>query len=218
MNVHYMCAYYSQWAHETLAPRSQVQWDAFKFTRAVKSRRINGYLTVPWKNIPHERIDTSNIHRPRQIFGHFINNIIQYLGLETPSIVPIPSKDGLVGAENYRSLEMVRESLAGTPLFGNVEPILRFSTQLERAAEGGSRERSFLRQHMTLIGAPRLNPVVLVDDVTTSGGSLLASYDILSHHGFRPVAAICCAHTVSDSLTAAFGSHTKAIETEFPAL
>lgn len=47
MIVHFMCVYYSQWAHKNMAPRSQAQWDAFKFCHAVKNKRINGFLTVP---------------------------------------------------------------------------------------------------------------------------------------------------------------------------
>jgi hypothetical protein len=46
MNVHFMCVYYSQWAHKNLSERSQDQWYAFKFCRAVKKRLINGTTQI----------------------------------------------------------------------------------------------------------------------------------------------------------------------------
>jgi len=209
MNVHFMCAYYSQYAHKNLAPRTQKQWDAFKFTRAVKSGLINGYMTVPWKNKPHEEIDTKNVHRAREIFGSFVRGRISHLGIEDPSIIPVPSKDGLVRAETYRSAEMVREAMAGSDLEANVECILRFSKEMERAAAGGTRDRTALAEGMVLISRPRSRAVILVDDVITTGGSLLAAYDVLSAAAYPPTCAICCAHTVSDNLTAAFGHHER---------
>lgn len=208
MKVHFMCAYYSQWAHTELAPRSQSQWDAFKFTRAVKSGRVNGYLTFPWKKGP-EQIDSSNVGRAREIFGLFIDATMKDLGLSDASLIPVPSKDGLVGTDDYRSFNMVAEALQNRPSRALIEPILRFKTQMERAAAGGTRDRNTLAANMILTQRPRSNNVVLIDDIFTTGGSLLASYDVLAAEGYLPNCAICCAHTVSDSLTKAFGVHVR---------
>ena len=50
MIVYFMCIYYPQWAHKNLAERTQDQWDAFKFCRAVKSKNINGTMCFPWNH------------------------------------------------------------------------------------------------------------------------------------------------------------------------
>jgi hypothetical protein len=113
MIVYFMCTYYSQWAHENIAPRSQGQWDAFKFCRAVKNRRINGTLTIPWRSGP-ETINAQSVGRARWAFGLFIKHIFdQVLHLQSPILVPVPSKDGLIGATTFRSLEMIQEAIAG---------------------------------------------------------------------------------------------------------
>src|SRR4051794_5172937 len=124
MKGYFMCTYYSQWAHQKLAPRSQGQWDAFKFCRAVKNRKINGTLTFPWR-AGAEVINDQSVGRARWIFGLFIEHFLSGLNVPSPVLVPVPSKDGLTGAATFRSLEMARESIAG---HGNwvISPVLRF--------------------------------------------------------------------------------------------
>jgi hypothetical protein len=211
MIVHFMCTYYSQWAHDNITPRSQEQWDAFKFCRAVKNRRINGTLTFPWRTGP-EVIDAQTVDRARCIFGLFINYALQNAGLQSPVLVPVPSKDGLVGVTSFRSLEMIREAIAA---HGNwpIAPVLRFSQALQPASAGGPRGRAALRPYLRVSDAPPPGELILVDDIITSGGSLLASYDVLAAIGRPPTAAIVCGHTVSDSLLSAFGAHQKSIDT-----
>jgi hypothetical protein len=211
MIVHFMSTYYSQWAHHNIAPRSQDQWYAFKFCRAVKNKRINGTLTFPWRSGP-EIINAQTVGRARWIFGLFIKYALGNLKLRAPVLVPIPSKDGLVGASSFRSLEMIREAVAA---HGNwpVAPVLRFSEVLKPASSGGPRGREALRPYLRVSDAPPPGELILVDDIITSGGSLLASHDVLAAIGRPPTAAIVCGHTVSDTLLSAFGAHQKSIDT-----
>jgi hypothetical protein len=212
MIAYFMSAYYSQWAHEHIAPRSQDQWYAFKFCRAVKSRRINGTLTFPWKN-KSEVINAETVGRARFIFGMFIKHAIKKSGLEHPVLVPVPSKDGLIGTATFRSLDMIREAITPHGAWP-ISPVLRFSEALQPAHAGGPRGREALMPFLRVTSAPPAGPLILVDDIITSGGSLLASYDALATVGRPPVAAIICGHTVSDSLLSAFGDHQKIIDTE----
>jgi hypothetical protein len=209
MIVHYMATYYSQWAHQNLAPRSQDQWYSFKFCRAVKNRRLNGSLTFPWVGNP-EIINEGSVHRARAIFGEFIAHVITHIGVSDPILVPVPSKDGLVGVDDFRSFAMVREAAANR---WPVVPALRFTQTLQPAAAGGPRGREVLRPYLTTAQALPLGSVILVDDIVTTGGSILAAYDVLSASGRGPFAAIVCGHTVSDSLLSAFGHHQKNIDT-----
>jgi hypothetical protein len=211
MNVHFMCTYYSQWAHNNLAPRSQSQWHSFKFCRAVKSKRINGTLIVPWRQAP-EVINTDNVARARWIFGLFIKRTLTTLGLASPVLVPVPSKDGLLGAQTFRSLEMVQESIADHGRWP-VAPAVRFTQALTPANAGGPRGREALLPYLSAAGRLPDGSIVLVDDIITTGGSLLACHDALAALDLPPVVAIVCGHTVSDSLLSAFGKHTKSIDT-----
>jgi hypothetical protein len=76
MNVHFMAAYYSQWAHKNIAPRSQDQWYSYKFCNAVKHNRINGTLVFPWQ-AGAEVIGQTTVSRCRTIFGLFIKYTIE---------------------------------------------------------------------------------------------------------------------------------------------
>jgi phosphoribosylpyrophosphate synthetase len=212
MNVHFMCAYYSQYAHEHIAKRTQKQWHAYKFAKAVKTKEINGDLSFPWKLKPHEKIDQSNVARARSIFGYFLNSRLEDLGLLDASIVPIPSKDGIVGAKTFRSLEMVRESLIPYHPDAKIEPIVRLTHSLQKASEGGPRGREELRPFICIVGRPASEKIVLVDDIFTTGGSILSAYDVLKDFDIETECAICCAHTVSDSLTAPFGVQMRSYD------
>jgi hypothetical protein len=209
MNVHFMATYYSPWAHNNLAPRSQDQWHSFKFCRAVKNRRINGSLVFPWQTGP-EVIDESSAGRARIIFGEFIKYVFDQTGIKDAVLVPVPSKDGLVSAHEFRSYTMVKEAAANRWI---VAPALRFTAALQPAAAGGPRGRELLRPYLAITQAIPAGSIILVDDIVTTGGSLLASYDILSTAGRPPTAAIVCGHTVSDSLLSSFGHHQKNIDT-----
>ena len=211
MIVYFMATYYSQWAHNNLAQRSQDQWYSFKFCRAVKSGRINGSLTFPWKDKP-EIINEQSVARARWIFGLFIERTIEQANIKSPVLIPVPSKDGLVGVNEYRSLTMLREAAAAHGSWP-ISSALRFTEALVPAHAGGPRGREALRPYLTLSEQIPEGDVVLVDDIVTTGGSLLASYDCLAEAGRPPIAAIVCGHTVSDSLLSAFGHHQKNIDT-----
>lgn len=211
MIVHFMATYYSQWAHENLAPRSQDQWYSFKFCRAVKSRRLNGSLILPWAAGP-EVINEQSVGRARIVFGFFLQYILQQCGFPAPVLVPIPSKDGLIGAPDFRSWAMLREALATVQPF-RIAPILRFNQILQPAHAGGPRGRNALRPFLVATEALPQGQIILVDDIVTTGGTLLASFDALSALGRPPATAIVCGHTVSDSMLSAFGVHQKAIDT-----
>jgi hypothetical protein len=212
MIVHYMATYYSQWAHNHLAPRSQDQWYSFKFCRAVKSRRINGSLVFPWAEGP-ETINEQTVGRARSIFGNFIDHAIGHCAVANPILMPVPSKDGLIGIPEFRALTMVQESVAATLNNWRISSSLRFNQALPPAHAGGPRGRMALKPYLTIAEAMPAGPIILVDDIVTSGGSLLASYDVLAAVGRAPTAAIVCGHTVSDSLLSAFGHHQKHIDT-----
>jgi predicted amidophosphoribosyltransferase len=177
----------------------------------VKNRRINGTLTFPWRTGP-EIINTQNVDRARWIFGVFIKSVLEQLNLPSPVLVPVPSKDGLMCSPTFRSLEMTKEATAA---HGNwtIAPVLRFSEVLTPANAGGPRGREAIRPYLRVIVPPPPGQLVLIDDIVTSGGSLLASFDKLAEIDRTPVAAVVCGRTVADSLLSAFGLHQMSIDT-----
>lgn len=207
-----MCVYYPRSAEDENGRPTQTLWHSRKFSIAVKERTLNGYLDFLGNNGRILRIDEGNIEYCRRIFGRFIFNKLKDLDSTNLSVIPIPSKDGLVGASTFRSLAMLREALSNQDLL--IEPVLRFTTKLEKAHAGGSRSRTFLAKNMTLTGMPSTNPIVLVDDILTSGNSILASYDVLKRSGINVKCAIVCGFTDHDVSASAFERRTHHLETE----
>lgn len=154
MIVHYMATYCSQWAHDNLAPRTQEQWYSFKFCRAVKNRRLNGSLVFPWREGP-ETINDQSVGRARAIFGMFLSHALANLGVTHPVLIPVPSKDALIGAQQFRSLTMLQESTAATQSQNwQVAPVLRFNQALQPAHAGGPRNlAASVRERLRSISA-----------------------------------------------------------------
>ena len=109
----------------------------------------------PWK-VGQEVINESSVGRARTIFGIFIGHAITDLGLTNPVLVPVPSKDGLIGAATFRSLDMLREALVGNTA-RTVAPALRFTEQLQPAHAGGLRGREALAPYLQVVPPFRLD-------------------------------------------------------------
>lgn len=135
-------------------------------------------------------------------------------GFEHPILIPVPSKDGLVTAGTFRTLAMIEEASAAIRDPFEIVPALRFTEELKPAHAGGSRGRAAVRPYLQVVYQPPPGPIVLIDDIVTTGGTLLAAYDALTAAGRSPQCAIICGHTVSDSLLSAFGHHEKKIDTD----
>ena len=73
---------------------------------------------------------------------------------------------------------------------------LRYTEQIQRAAEGGPRDAAILYDKLA-VGAPPPNyPVVLIDDLITSEGHMKASARRLEEAGYNVTCGITWAQTV----------------------
>lgn len=193
LTVHYICAYYPASAHKD-APPTQSQWDAYKFCIAVKSQTINGYVVLRGKT--DLRIDSKNVHVARDVFGRLIMVLHKNEDMRADVFVPAPSKDSW-SEDRFRSLEMTAQSLAGKTEIP-IEGLVRFTQELERASQGGPRSRRLLEDNMAVARPPHHDGerVVLIDDIVTSGRTLLATKAVLERAGYSVVTAITCGRTV----------------------
>lgn len=189
MRVDYLCTYYSQHAHEQIEERTQELWDAYKFCGAVKNRSINGYCTVPLKK--PTRINSTNVGAARVIFGAFIQHIYNKRDYGDAALVPAPSKDSF-STSDFRSRVMVEEACP-TDLI--VVPAVKFNTHLLPSSQGGPRGYAAMHPHMVVEPTCGARPVVLIDDIVTTGGTLLAARDRLVAAGFTVLGAIACGRT-----------------------
>ena len=191
--IHHQTPYYSQSAHNDIAARTQAEWDAYKYCGAVKSREINGYCTVP----TNVRINRHNIGTARARFGEYLSGLLA--GRGDVFIVPVPSKDSWNTAE-FRSLAMLREALPN--LQNRLLPIVRFSQERERASHGGVRGYDAVYPHIAVQRTPGFRRVIVVDDILTSGGTILATRRRLMDAGHQVLFAAVCGRTTHEKMTA----------------
>jgi predicted amidophosphoribosyltransferase len=150
----------------------------------------------------------------RPMFGRFIAKQVQADWGTDLDLVPVPSKDGVVGVVDFRTSQMLKEGLSTTALKDRTLNALYWSDQLEKAHQGGSRRRDFLKEHLSAGVEVKGRNIVLVDDLLSTGGSLLASRDFLEEHGAKVLGAVTCGRTIYDFDTKPFGRQTLILEEE----
>ncbi|MDE3809964.1 phosphoribosyltransferase [Sinorhizobium meliloti] len=213
MKVHFICGYYSDLAH-TSKKRPEDYWDAYFYVWAVKvgKFRRSFFAHKPSGKI---RINRGNFELVRQWFGDFIVHTLKTEN-ETDDVllIPVPSKDGVVGEKTFRTLEMVREALSKKPFEACIFDGIRWKMKLQAAHEGGGRSRAFWRDQMVVDPAVEGRSVVLIDDVLSTGSTLLAARDALTAAGATVLGAVTCGRTIYDLDTKPFGLQEIWVENE----
>ena len=104
-------------------------------------------------------------------------------------IVPVPNSGTTARSRSFRSLELA-ERIAGMSNSRLVAlGALRWKQRLTPAHEGGPRDPALLLDNLVMTKPPEA-PVVLFDDVLTTGGHMVACYRRLMAEGIAPVAGL----------------------------
>jgi hypothetical protein len=169
------------------------------------------------------KITKTNFSEARKTFGQWAVGQISKLGAKGEvKLVPVPSKDGLSSASTYRSLKMAEEAFAGTSYVvdgttyvSSVVDGLRWKKKVSQAHAGGSRSRAVLLPLLeTTANLKKADKVILVDELYSTGGSLLACAGRLAATGVEVLGAITCGKTIYDFNTPAFGTVEFELTTE----
>ena len=103
MKVRFICGYYSDLAHKQ-KKRPEDYWDALNFCWAVKVGNFKHPFFIHDAN-GKTQIKASNFALARDAFGEWIEKSVPALhGGDDVILVPVPSKDGVIGATTFRSL------------------------------------------------------------------------------------------------------------------
>lgn len=206
MKVHFISGYYSDLAHKNKKRRPEDYWDAYFFCWGVKIGSFKRPFNIHDGKGRKTAIAKSNFHLAREAFGKRIERGVSALnGDNEVVIVPVPSKDGVVGASSFRSLDMAQEALNGTKLASRINGGLRWKKQLPKAHEGARPSRAELEPLLNVDTSLKSKKVVLVDDLVTKGSSLLACKDALEKAGAEVIGAVVCGKTIYELDTPHFG-------------
>jgi hypothetical protein len=99
-------------------------------------------------------------------------------------------------------------SVQGTAYDGCVLDGLRWNQKRQKAHEGGSRKREELLPLLTANQEMNGRNIVLIDEIVTTGGNLLACEDRLIAGGAKVVGAVTCGRSVYDLNDPPYGART----------
>jgi phosphoribosylpyrophosphate synthetase len=213
MRIRFICGYYSKLAHEKKR-RPEDYWDAYNFCWAVKFGTFKPKFNIhdAEGKIP---ITANNFSLVRRKFGSWIEESVAALGGGADAVlVPVPSKDGVVGAATYRSLAMTEEAVKETKLVAQINGGLRWKKKLTKAHEGGSRSRAVFAPLLVADASLNGKKVILIDDLITTGSSLLAAADVLEKAGAKVLGTVVCGKTIYDLNTPHFGEQEFELTSE----
>ena len=205
MKVAHACGYYSELAVKAGKPRPRKPpfWEAYMFCLAVKSGEFHRDFYIE-RAAGRLNINRNNFRLVRPTFGAWVAKKLPTVSKKPLLVVPVPSKDALPNADTYRSLRLAQEALKGTAYEASVFDGLRWTNELQQAHEGGTRRRADLFPLLQTKGDVKRKQVVLIDDLVTTGGSLLACKDRLEAAGAKVLGAITCGRTVYDAAEGPF--------------
>lgn len=213
MKVHFICGYYSDLAHAA-KKRKEDYWDAYFYVWAVKVGQFKRSFYAH-KPVGKVQITKDNFPLVREWFGDFIVHTLRAEEAKAGVLlVPVPSKDGVVAHGSYRTLEMLQEAMVGQQFEHSVTDAIRWKEKLQPAHEGGGRSREFWRDHMLVSETVAGKDIVLIDDVISTGSTLLAARDAIEAAGGNVLVAIACGRTIYDYDTKPFGLQSIDIEQE----
>jgi predicted amidophosphoribosyltransferase len=208
MRVHSCCGYYSDFAVKATGvarPRNPPFWESYMFCWAVKSGQYKRDFYII-KSEGRLDINKNNFHLVRPIFGEWAAKAIATFGEKSMYLVPVPNTEALENVSNYRTLTMVREAFKNTDYKDCALDGLRWSKQRQKAHEGGSRKREELLPLLIAKRELRDTNIVLVDEIITTGGNLLACLDRLTDAGAKVIGAVTCGRSVYDLKEPPFGA------------
>jgi hypothetical protein len=170
-------------------------YTAYKFVQALKGHPIKGYATLRRPNGAWTRITAEAPAPAFDHFGEWGAAQVAALGFEEGWLIPTPSSDCLHldhDPKGRRIAQAIAKRLRGF----EVAEALHWDVQLPKASEGGPRDVGTLLDNLRVGNVTPRRPIVLVDDVITSGGHLLACARALRGFGHQVGHAICAAQTV----------------------
>lgn len=174
-----------------------LDWDAYKFVQALKGKAFKGYADLPKPDGTWVRITVANRAGAFDLFGQWGAKKLNELGIGNALLVPVPASDCVALGTDQKGMALA-EAIAKyhpgcTPVSG-----LHWAEPLQKASAGGTRNANTLFEVLRVkTDMPKDPPVILIDDVASTGGHLLACARGLRHFGHTVEHAVCAAQTVN---------------------
>jgi hypothetical protein len=164
--------------------RSAEEWRSLHIVRVIKGERLNGHFQFPVNGRSKEIYESNRADFLQELYSLTARHIIKNLGREV-AIVPIPNSSAVVGdTKVFQTLRLARGVARELGERSAAVSMLRWSSIQEKAHEGGrARDYKAHCNNLTVVRQTNL-PIVLFDDVVTTGSQMFASKKMLADNGY----------------------------------
>ena len=174
-------------------------WDAYKYVQALKGKPINKFARIPVLGTLRH-LEQSNANDSLGWFAEIANAYLLEKQTSGPLVlIPLPNSSCAVSTRTLPRTFFQAQALASRLNQAVVLDCLRWKVVKEKASGGGgTRNPQLLYGNLALTSKVPESNLILVDDVSTTGGHLQAARAMLLGQGGKCDLAICAARTVWD--------------------
>lgn len=180
--------------------------------KALKGDAINGYFDFKIGD-KMRRFDQSNVAEFVERIPRALARMIARHHPSEATLVPIPNSH-VVSATTprFKTLELARKVADHSAGKLTVAPALAFREVQKKSREGGPRQASHFEKAYKIVQRPK-GPIILLDDVCTSGGHLIAAHWLLHHEQNSPVVLACTfGRTTKEQLKSPVGLRSEDLD------
>lgn len=212
MRLHGVCYYRSksetwndQWRDE--------DYSAMNLVKALKHLSFNGSSTIKQgSNSYLIENNPSGQARALLISARAIAGKLHNAGYENTAVIPIPSSSHTDPCQMFTGRRLV-DAIQLVHGGYQAAPVLHFDEPLPKARGGGTRNPYVIQPHLRLSVDQLPASAVLVDDVCTSGGHLIAAARFLAARGLQIEDAFVVGRTTWDRPDSMFSVATTELDT-----
>lgn len=165
-------------------------WTANKIIKCVKGEPINGYLDLRIDGKRRRFDEESRDELLEVVCRRAARRLVDGLSQRRICVVPVPNSGATIRSNTlFRTAQLAQRIVSHGGANLAMLPALRWRRALTPAHKGGTRDPGLLLDNLLLRDKPD-RPVVLLDDVMTSGGHMIACYRRLVAEAKVPIAAL----------------------------
>jgi hypothetical protein len=187
-------------------------YGAWMFVKAAKDEPFNGYshLNIDGHRKTFRSTDEGNAGKARAWFGELVGGLTW--SPKKVYLAPIPDSGCTTAMRRLSRTHPLALAAVGNLKIASLWDGLRFKKALMKSREGGPRDVPTIYQNIDVIlPIPMDAQIVLIDDVCTGGGHLMAAAKRIVEGGGKCDFAVCIARTANDKTRSAQGVLTDSL-------